>query len=455
MRAEMPKHVPEELALFPAAASASDPTATPLAHRLRPESFDAFLGHEKLLGPGKPLREAIEQGAISSMVLWGPPGCGKTTLARLLARYTDKEFVTFSAVTEGVPRVREIIREAEQRRQVEGRGTILFCDEIHRFNRAQQDAFLPSVEAGVITLVGATTENPSFELNSALLSRLRVFVLEPLAPDAIAAIVARARQQLAVENGGTPELSPEAIELLVRHADGDARRALNATEAVLGHLTRGKRRGTPATADEVASILERRIAQYDKSGEQHYNLISALHKAVRGSDPDAALYWLARMVEGGEDVLYIARRVVRMAVEDIGLADPRGLSVALAAKDAYDFLGSPEGELAIAEAIVYLATAPKSNGVYGAWNAALEAARAHPAAPVPLHIRNAPTKLMKDIGYGDGYRYDHAEGGHAAGQEFLPDVLRGARWYEPGNAGYEKTIAERLAWWRERKNETS
>jgi putative ATPase len=448
----MPRNVPDELSLFPAAAPSGDAAAaTPLAYRLRPESFEDYLGHEKLLGPGKPLREAIEQGAIASMVLWGPPGCGKTTLARLLARYTDKEFVTFSAVTEGVPRVREIIREAEQRRQVEGRGTILFCDEIHRFNRAQQDAFLPSVEAGVITLVGATTENPSFELNSALLSRLRVFVLEPLSPEALEAIVARAQRQLQAENGNVPELSPEAVELLVRHADGDARRALNATEAVLGHLTRAKRRAAPVTADEVAAVLERRIAQYDKSGEQHFNLISALHKSVRGSDPDAALYWFARMVEGGEDVLYIARRVVRMAVEDIGLADPRGLSVALAAKDAYDFLGSPEGELAIAEAIVYLATAPKSNAVYGAWGAALESARQHPAEPVPLHIRNAPTKLMKEIGYGDGDRYDHAEGGHAAGQEYLPDALRGTRWYEPGGSGYEKTIAERLAWWREQQ----
>jgi putative ATPase len=451
----MPRNVPDELTLFTAAAPTGEPAATtPLAYRLRPESFEDYLGHEKLLGPGKPLREAIEQGAIASMVLWGPPGCGKTTLASLLARYTDKEFVTFSAVTEGVPRVREIIREAEQRRQVEGRGTILFCDEIHRFNRAQQDAFLPSVEAGVITLVGATTENPSFELNSALLSRLRVFVLEPLSAEALTAIVARAQQQLKAENGSVPELAPDAIELLVRHADGDARRALNATEAVLGHLTRAKRRAAPVTADEVAAALERRIAQYDKSGEQHFNLISALHKSVRGSDPDAALYWFARMVEGGEDVLYIARRVVRMAVEDIGLADPRGLSIALAAKDAYDFLGSPEGELAIAEAIVYLATAPKSNAVYGAWGAALESARKHPAEPVPLHIRNAPTKLMKEIGYGDGYRYDHAEGGHAGGQEYLPEALRGTRWYEPAGSGYEKTIAERLAWWRQRKNES-
>jgi putative ATPase len=357
-------------------------------------------------------------------------------------------------VTEGVPRVREIIREAEQRRQVEGRGTILFCDEIHRFNRAQQDAFLPSVEAGVITLVGATTENPSFELNSALLSRLRVFVLEPLTEDALAAIIERAQRQLAAEGSATPQLSREAVELLARHADGDARRALNATEAVLGHLARAKRAPGPVTPAEIAAVLERRIAQYDKVGEQHYNLISALHKSVRGSDPDAALYWFARMAEGGEDLLYVARRVVRMAIEDIGLADPRGLSIALAAKDAYHFLGSPEGDLAIAEAIVYLATAPKSNHVYGAYGAALAAAREHPAEPVPLHIRNAPTKLMKEIGYGDGYRYDHAEGGHAAGQEYLPDALRGTRWYEPGSAGYEKNIAERLAWWRQRKNES-
>jgi putative ATPase len=453
MSPKMRHKVPDELTLFPVAADAGQAATTPLAHRLRPESFDDFLGQEKLLGPGKPLREAIEQGAVASMVLWGPPGCGKTTLARLLARYTDKEFVTFSAVTEGVPRVREIIREAEQRRQVEGRGTILFCDEIHRFNRAQQDAFLPSVEAGVITLVGATTENPSFELNSALLSRLRVFVLEPLEPEAMAAIVTRAQRQLAAENGAIPPLSSEAVELLVRHADGDARRALNATEAVLGHLARARRAATAATPEEVAAVLERRIAQYDKSGEQHYNLMSALHKSVRGSDPDAALYWFARMVEGGEDLLYVARRVVRMAIEDIGLADPRGLSVALAAKDAYHFLGSPEGDLAIAQAIVYLATAPKSNHVYGAYGAAVDAAREYPAEPVPLHIRNAPTKLMKDIGYGDGYRYDHAEGGHAAGQEYLPDALRGTRWYEPGSTGYEKTIADRLAWWRQHKNE--
>jgi putative ATPase len=443
----------EEQPLFATEPAAAADATAPLAHRLRPESLADFLGHEQLLAPGKPLREAIESGTIGSMVLWGPPGCGKTTLARLLAHYTAKEFVTFSAVTEGVPRVREIIREAEQRRRTEQRGTILFCDEIHRFNRAQQDAFLPSVEAGVITLIGATTENPSFELNSALLSRLRVFVLQPLSAEAIGAIITRARLKLATERRNVPELAAEALELLVRHADGDARRALNATEAVVSHLAR-KVRTAPAPADEVAAILERRLAQYDKSGEQHYNLMSALHKAVRGSDADAALYWFARMVEGGEDLLYIARRVVRMAVEDIGLADPRGLSIALAAKDAFDFLGSPEGDLAIAEAIVYLATAPKSNRVYAAWGEAQQAARDHPAEPVPLHIRNAPTRLMKDIGYGEGYRYDHAEGGHAAGQHYLPDALRDAHWYEPSDSGYEKTVAERIAWWRKRRAST-
>jgi len=444
-----------ELSLFPNEPPAAAGT-TPLAHRLRPDTLDEFLGHEQLLGPGKPLRAAIESGSISSMVLWGPPGCGKTTLARLLARYTDGEFVNFSAVTEGVPRVREIIREAEQRRRVEGRGTILFCDEIHRFNRAQQDAFLPSVEAGVITLIGATTENPSFELNSALLSRLRVFVLAPLSADAIRAIVSRGWQKIAPQGTATSPLAEDALDLLVRHADGDARRALNATEALYRDVARSRSgvehvTGAPVTADEVAAVLERRIAQYDKSGEQHYNLISALHKAVRGSDVEGALYWFARMVEGGEDVLYIARRVVRMATEDIGLADPRALSVTLAAKDAYDFLGSPEGELAIAEAIVYLAAAPKSNKVYAAWGAAQQAARDYPAEPVPLHIRNAPTALMKDLGYGRDYRYDHAEGGHAAGQEYLPDALRGTKWYEPTDAGYEKTLAERLAWWAARK----
>jgi putative ATPase len=306
-------------------------------------------------------------------------------------------------------------------------------------------------------LIGATTENPSFELNSALLSRLRVFVLEPLESHAIRSIIERGIARLAADarRDSPLDISTEALDLLVRHADGDARRALNATEALWAHL-QGETAAVaePIGADVVAAVLERRMAFYDKSGEQHYNLISALHKAVRGSDVEGALYWFARMVDGGEDVLYIARRVVRMAVEDIGLADPRALTLALAAKDAYHFLGSPEGELAIAEALIYLATAPKSNKAYAAWGEAQQAARDFPAEPVPLHIRNAPTGLMKQLGYGRGYRYDHAEGGHAAGQEYLPEALRGAKWYEPAAAGFEKTLAERLAWWEQTKKES-
>ncbi len=428
-----------------------DERHTPLAHRMRPEKLEAFLGQEHLLGPGKPLRDTIERGAVGSMVFWGPPGSGKTTLARLVANYTDRAFESFSAVTEGVPRVREIIKEAQQRREFEGRGTILFCDEIHRFNKAQQDAFLPWVEEGVITLIGATTENPSFELNSALLSRLRVFVLEPLESQHIRAIIDGALRCLG-KDASEFVFAEDAIDLLVRHADGDARRALNATEAVAQHVqSLGPSSEATVSADLVESVLERRLARYDKSGEEHYNLISALHKAVRGSDVEGALYWLARMIDGGEDPLYLTRRVVRMASEDIGLADPRALSIALAAKDAYHFLGSPEGELAIVEAVIYLATAPKSNRTYEAWSRAQQAAREHPAEPVPLHVRNAPTGLMKELGYGKGYRYDHAEGGLAAGQEYLPEVLRGARWYEPTSHGFEKTVAERLERWAKMK----
>lgn len=441
-----------ELSLFPREPGAN----APLAHRMRPASLEDFLGQEHLLGPDKPLRAAIERGAAGSMVFWGPPGSGKTTLARLIANYTDSAFVLFSAVTEGVPRVREIITEARQRRAVEDRATILFCDEIHRFNKAQQDAFLPSVEEGVITLIGATTENVSFELNPALLSRLRVFVLEPLSDEHIRAIVTNALDVLRADlpSGGTaPVLGDTAIALIARHADGDARRALNATEALWAHLAAIDARSRPAIdAVLIEAVLARRLARYDKAGEEHFNLISALHKAVRGSDVEGALYWLARMLQGGEDPLYLARRIVRMASEDIGLADPRALQITLAAKDAYHFLGQPEGELALVEAVIYLASAPKSNRIYEAWGSAQAAARDHPAEPVPKHIRNAPTKLMKEIGYGAGYRYDHAEGGYAAGQKYLPDVLEGAHWYEPGTQGFEKTIAERLAWWAEQRN---
>jgi putative ATPase len=415
------------------------------------------VGQEHLVGPGKPLRQSIETGSVSSMVFWGPPGSGKTTLARLVANYTDRHFEPFSAVTDGVPRVREVIKDARERQRLEGRGTILFCDEIHRFNKAQQDAFLPSVEQGVITLIGATTENPSFELNGALLSRVKVYVLEPMSDEAVRTIVARGvkreTRNVNSEDARSIALEQDAVEAIVTHADGDARRALNAVEAVLDHVSRDVARFTfPVSREVVAEVLSRRLPRYDKSGEEHYNLISALHKAVRGSDVDAALYWLARMIDGGEDPLYLARRLVRMATEDIGLADPRALAVTIAAKDAYHFLGSPEGELALAEAVIYLATAPKSNRTYEAWGAAMRAARDTPAEPVPLHIRNAPTRLMKDLGYGEGYRYDHAEDdGIAAGQEYLPEKLRGAKWYEPTDRGFEKTLAERLGWWKRKK----
>src|SRR5256886_2305475 len=371
---------------------------------MRPKTLEEFLGQEHLLGPGKALGELIRRGDVGSCIFWGPPGSGKTTLARLVANYTDRHFEPFSAVTEGVGRVREIIKEAEERLKYEGRGTILFCDEIHRFNRAQQDAFLPWVENGIITLIGATTENPSFELTAPLLSRCRVFVFEPLNDEHIRMVIERALPEAGKGKGETGKVTlvPDAIAALVAYAQGDARRALNAVEAVVQHAATLSPFPIPVSRDLVVSVLERPLPAYDKSGDQHFNIISALHKAVRGSDVEGSLYWLARMLAGGEDPLYIARRLVRIAAEDVGLADPRALTLALASKDAYHFLGSPEGELALAEAVVYLATAPKSNRVYAAFAQATDAAAAHPAQAVPLHIRNAPTKLMEDLGYGGG-----------------------------------------------------
>jgi putative ATPase len=421
----------------------------PLASRMRPRTLEEFVGQQQLLAPGKPLRTEIESGQVGSMLFWGPPGSGKTTLGRLIARYTDREFVPFSAVTEGVPRVRTIVAEADERRAT-GRGTVLFVDEIHRFNRAQQDAFLAFVERGTITLIGATTENPSFEITGALLSRLRVFVLEPLAAADLATVV---EQALADTDRGLGTLAltidSNALDLIVTAADGDARRALTALEAAAGTVTRDRHgsRGAAITAATVRDALQARVARYDKSGEEHYNLISAYHKALRGSDPQGALYWLARMIEGGEDPMYIARRTVRFATEDVGLADPTALRISIAARDAYHFLGSPEGELALAEAAVYLATAPKSNSVYRAWAAALDLARETPAEPVPLHLRNAPTPLMKTLGYGRDYQYAHAVPEAYIPQDYLPARAAGRTFYEPGPFGFEKEIAKRIAWW--------
>jgi putative ATPase len=417
----------------------------PLAARMRPRTLEEYVGQTHLLARGMPLRESIERGNVTSMVFWGPPGTGKTTLARLIARYTDREFVSFSAVTEGVPRVREIVREAEDRLET-GRGTILFADEIHRFNKAQQDAFLPHVEAGTITLIGATTENPSFEIVGALLSRVRVFVLRPLSPADVAGLVRRALGD--AERGlGALGLTTDddAVDLLAVEADGDARRALTVLEAASDHVGAGGH----LTADVVREAAQLRFSHYDKGGEETYNILSAFHKSLRGSDPQAALYWMARMLEGGQDPMVIFRRAIAMAAEDIGLADPEALKLAVAARDAYHMLGAPEGYLPMSQMVIYLATAPKSNSSKVALDAALSAAQEHPAAQVPLHIRNAPTRLMKELGYHEGYQYAHAVPEAYIPQEYLPEALAGSSFYAPGPFGFEKEIAKRLAWWEE------
>jgi putative ATPase len=421
------------------------PVPAPLAARMRPRDLDEFAGQQHLLAPGRALRDAIERGTVSSMVLWGPPGTGKTTLARLVARYTDREFVPFSAVTEGVPRVREIVVEAESRRRL-GRGTILFADEIHRFNKAQQDAFLPHVEAGTITLIGATTENPSFEINQALLSRVRVFVLQSLGVEEVLGVLRRAMTD--AERGlGALALVPDdgALEAIAELADGDARRALTVLEAAVAHLPPH----SALTLEAVRDAAQHRAARFDKGGEETYNMLSAFHKSLRGSDPQAALYWMARMLDGGADPMVLFRRAIAMAAEDVGLADPEALRLAVAARDAYHMLGAPEGYLPLAQMVIYLATAPKSNSAKRALDAAMDAARRHPAAPVPLHVRNAPTRLMKELGYHQGYKYAHDSPEAYIPQEYLPEPLQGARFYEPGPFAFEKEVARRMAWWDE------
>ena len=429
-----------------------DAAPAPLAERMRPRTFDEFVGQDDLLAPGKPLREAIDRDLLQSIILWGPPGTGKTTLARIIADTTKARFVSFSAVLSGIKEIRDVMTEAERIRRLSGRRTIVFIDEIHRFNKAQQDAFLPRVEAGDIVLIGATTENPSFEVNAALLSRSKVFVLRGLTVDEIAGIVTRALHDVDRGLGKEPVVVDDAaIQAIALYANGDARSALNLLELSVTAAPASDDGERRVDKSRVEQTIQRRALLYDKSGEEHYNLISALHKSMRNSDPDAAVYWLARMVEAGEDPLYIARRLVRFASEDIGNADPQALTVAVAAKDAVHFIGMPEGNTALAQAAIYLATAPKSNAVYEAYTRAAEDAHHDVAAPVPLHLRNAPTKLMKDLHYGKGYQYAHNDAEAVTDMSCLPPELADKKYYEPKERGFEKEIKRRLDGWTEIK----
>lgn len=423
-------------------------TTQPLAEKFRPRSFDEYVGQDHLVGEGKLFRRSVEEGSLSSCIFWGPPGCGKTSLARVIANITKKPFSAFSAVLQGVKEVRVIIEQAEEHIKVYGVNTILFIDEIHRFNKAQQDALLPHVEKGTIILIGATTENPSFEIIGALLSRCQVYVLNPLSDDNIAEILKRVSQE--VERGlGSYNISidDDAFKFLVNISNGDVRTALNALELSTLGTKKGKNSKRTITLDVVKESLSTRKIAYDKGGEEHYNLISALHKSLRGSDVQAGLYWLGRMIEGGADPLYIARRLIRFASEDVGLADPQALVQAIAVKDAVHFLGFPECNTALAQCVVYLATAPKSNSIYMAVQAVEHSIHDTRNEPVPLNIRNAPTKLMDQLGYGEGYDYDHSNKEHYSGQTFLPEALRKKVFYRPGEFGFEKEIKKRIDYW--------
>ena len=435
-------------------AQKSMEASAPLAERMRPQRLTEFVGQSHVAGEDAVIRRAIENDQIFSMILWGPPGCGKTTLARIIARETRAHFTHFSAVLAGVKEIRSVIEEARSQRKLHRKKTILFVDEIHRFNKSQQDAFLHHVESGLITLIGATTENPSFEVIAALLSRCRVITLKMLTDAEVGTIVSGALKDRQRGLGGSGlEFEQAAFDYLVRIADGDARVALNGLEIVAAVAAADKdgsgETGTArVTLARIEKALQEKALRYDKSGEEHYNLISALHKSMRGSDPDATLYWLLRMLEAGEDPLYIARRMVRFASEDVGNADPRALGITMDAMEAFKFIGRPEGELALAQAAVYLATAPKSNSIYRAYKSVQSAVRQSGSLPVPLHIRNAPTRLMKDLGYAKGYKYAHGYSDAFTPQQYLPDELKQRKYYHPSGRGYEKIIRERLDHWR-------